>query len=249
MRILVVEDEKLAAERLIELIEKFNPEYHVIDRLDSVESTVSWLQKNDSPDLIFLDIHLADGNSFEIFETVNVTAPIIFSTAYDQYAIQAFKVNSVDYLLKPVEQKDLYQALIKFEKTQMSQSMSMNIGELVKSFTKKHKSRFVIKVGEHLRAVEIDNDHFFFSEEKITYLQTNEGKRYIIDFPLDKVETMIDPEKYFRINRKYLVSFPAIADILTHSNSRLRLVLVNNDDDDVIVSRERVQEFRSWLDV
>ncbi len=185
-----------------------------MDSIDSVESTVSWLQNNPSPDLTSLDIHLADGNSFEIFESAEVTAPIIFSTAFDQYAIQALKVNSADCLLKPVDQTNLYRALIKFEKQQMSHSMSVNISELVKSFTKNHKSRFVIKAGEHLRTVETDNIFFFFSENKITYLQTNEGKRYIIGFPLDKIETMIDPLKYFRINRKYPGEFSCYCQYL-----------------------------------
>ncbi len=248
MKVLVIEDEKLAAERLIDLIEKFNPDYHVVERIDSVESAITWFKTHDPPDLIFLDIHLADGNSFEIFEEVEITSPIIFSTAYDQYAVQAFKVNSVDYLLKPIEQADLYAALIKFEKQQMSHNMAVNLDELVRSFTKTYRSRFVIKVGEHLHAVEVDDIHFFYSEEKTTYLQINKGKRYIVDFPLDKIESIVDPNIFFRINRKYLVSFPTIRDILSHSNSRLRLELMNCDDDDVIVSRERVQEFKSWLD-
>ena len=248
MKVLVVEDEKLAAERLIDLIEKFNPDYRVVDRLDSVETAIIWLNQNDNPDLIFLDIHLADGNSFEIFEAIEVTAPIIFCTAYDQYAIDAFKVNSIDYLMKPVEQAELYRALIKFEKQQLAHNMSVNINELMKSFTKPHKSRFVVKIGEHIQAVEVENIHFFYSEDKATYLQTNDGKKCLIDFPLDKVETMVDPAVFIRISRKYIVSFPAIKDILSHSNSRLRLILTNSNDPEVIVARERVQAFRSWLD-
>ncbi len=248
MKVLVVEDEKLAAERLIDLIEKYDQGYQVIDRIDSVESAISWLQSNPPPDLIFLDIHLADGNSFEIFERVEVTSPIIFSTAYDQYAIQAFKVNSVDYLLKPIEQSELYEALGRFERQRSSSNISDSLDELIKSFSRNYKSRFVTRVGEHLHAIETEKIHVFYSEEKMTYLQTSEGKRYIIDFPLDKVESMVDPKKFFRINRKYLISFPAIKDILAHSNSRLRLVLTKSDDADVIVSRERVAEFRSWLD-
>ena len=248
MRVLVVEDEPLAAERLITLIEKFNPDYNVIERLDSVESTINWLVNNNAPDLIFLDIHLADGNSFEIFEATEVTTPIVFCTAYDKYAIDAFKVNSIDYLMKPVEQSELYRALIKFEKQQLAHNMSANISQLMQSFTKPYKSRFVVKIGEHIQAIEVENIHYFFSEDKATYLRTNEGKKCLVDFALDKVESMVDPKIFTRISRKYLVSFPAIKDILSHSNSRLRLVLAHSDDQDVIVARERVQAFRSWLD-
>jgi len=251
MRVLVVEDEKLAAERLIELIRKCNPSYTVVDRLDSIEATIEWFKNNDQPDLLFLDIHLADGNAFDIFKSVEITSPIIFTTAYDQYAIKAFKVNSIDYLLKPIDYEDLKAAINKFEvqKGEAHNAINTeNLNQLMESFGKSYKSRFVTKVGEHLHAIEVENIHFFYSEEKATYLQTTEGKKFIIDFPLDKVESMIDPQKFFRISRKYLVSFPSIKDMLSHSNSRLRLILANCNDDDVIVSRERVGEFKGWLD-
>ena len=248
MKVLIIEDERLAADRLIKLILSFRADYEVVDRLDSVESAVEWFTRNQQPDLVFLDIHLADGNSFDVFKEIEVTCSIIFCTAYDQYALQAFKVNSIDYLLKPVEPKELQDAILKFEKNRSQGPAVINIEDLVSSFAKPYKSRFVTKVGEHLHAVETTSVLYFFSEERVTYLQNNEGKRLIIDYPLDKVESMVDPKKFFRINRKYLVSFPAVKDILAHSNSRLRLVLQYSKDDEIVVSRERVQDFKSWLD-
>ncbi|MEQ9426910.1 MAG: LytTR family DNA-binding domain-containing protein [Cyclobacteriaceae bacterium] len=251
MKALIIEDEPIAAERLASMITDIRPGYEILGQLDSIDESIQWLSKKQLPDVIFLDIHLADGNSFEIFKSVQVDVPVIFTTAYDQYAIKAFKVNSIDYLLKPIDKEGLEAAMKKLEKNRemvTQPAVLQNLDKLVQSLSRPYKSRFVIKVGEHLHAIETQNIYFFYSEEKATFLQTNEGKKYIIDYPLDQVESMVDPEQYFRISRKYIVSFEAIKDMLSHSNSRLRLVLHNCTDSEVIVSRERVNDFKKWLD-
>ena len=257
MKVLLVEDEKLAAERLSHLLQKLDPSVEVIGRTESVRKTVEWLKNNKEPDLIFLDIQLADGLGFEIFEKVKLSTPIIFTTAYDEYAIKAFKVNSLDYLLKPVDEEDLQAALTKYG--QWNPSLKNGTGlqaaispekfeTLLNMLGRTYKERFVIKVGDHLRSVEVREADHFVSQEKATFLQTREGKRFIVDFTLDQVEALVDPAQFFRINRKYLIAFSAIKDIVAWSNSRLRIVLHNSDDFEVIVAREKVNAFKEWLD-
>ena len=251
MKVLIVEDESMAAKRLVTLLEKIDPEIEVLAKLDSVKRAVAWLGENKA-DLLFFDIQLADGLSFEILEQVEVTSPIVFTTAFDEYAIQAFKLNSVDYLLKPIDPEELENALSKYKdlfasKEAPSMNMAM-IEQAMQMMTKKHKERFVVKIGEHIRTLPVAETAYFFSQEKATYLQTIEKNRFIIDYTLEQVEQLIDPEKFFRINRKYLVSLEAVKDIVTYSNSRLRLILNHSDEMDAIVSRDKVQEFRKWLD-
>ncbi len=257
MRALLVEDEKLAAERLSLLLLKLDSSVAVVGCTESVRKTVEWLKSNEAPDLIFLDIQLADGLSFEIFEKVKVSTPIIFTTAYDEYAIKAFKVNSLDYLLKPIDEEDLQAALTKYrqwnppQKNEPGPATTITpekFETLMNMLGRTYKERFVIKVGDHLRSVEVKDADHFASQEKATYLQTKEGKRFIVDFTLDQVEALVDPARFFRINRKYLVAFSAIRDIVAWSNSRLRIVLHNSDDFEVIVAREKVNAFKEWLD-
>jgi DNA-binding LytR/AlgR family response regulator len=249
--VLIIEDEPHAAERLESLVKEIAPAMKVVAKLESVKQAVSWVKKSPNTSLIFMDIQLGDGLSFEIFDQVEITCPVIFTTAYNEYAIKAFKVNSIDYILKPLDRTELQRAIEKFERlgTRVSQARMMeSISQTMQMLTKKYKTRFVIKVGEHLRSVEIAEILFFFSQEKVTMAQTNDGRKHIIDFAMDRLEEMIDPSRFFRINRKYLVASDAIKDMINHTNSRLRLVLKNSDDGDVIVSRERVQEFKDWLD-
>ena len=221
--------------------------------LDTIDESVAYLKDN-TPDLIFLDIQLADGLSFDIFKKTKVTAPIIFTTAFDEYAIQAFKVNSIDYLLKPIDPKDLEAALGKFnnnfsQNTQQQPSLNMALIEsAMEMMTKKYKERFVVKIGDHIKTVNTSDALYFYSQEKATFLQIAESKRYIIDYTLEEVEGLLDPNQYFRINRKYLVQLGAVKDIIAYSNSRLRLILIDSDKMDVIVSRDRVQAFKKWLD-
>lgn len=252
MKVVIIEDEPQAAQRLEKLIKVLEPGAEIIVTMDSVKQAVAWFKKDIAADLIFMDIQLADGISFQIFEQCEVKSPVIFTTAFDAYALKAFKVNSIDYILKPVDSDELKVAILKFKQlTRGSGDTKVileNIGQAVQMLTKRHKTRFMIKVGEHLRTVEVENILYFYSQEKTTFCVTQEGRNFILDYSMEQLEEMIDPERYYRINRKYLVASNAIQDIITYTNSRLRLVLKNSDDNDVIVARERVQEFKDWLD-
>jgi DNA-binding LytR/AlgR family response regulator len=252
MNILIIEDEPLAAERLASLIMDIRPSAHIIATIDSIKRSIEWFRSNPRPDLIFMDVQLADGLSFEIFEKAEIKSPIIFTTAYNEYALKAFKVNSIDYILKPVDKAELDAA---FEKHHLltgqlpsSEKMMESIGYAMQMLTKKYKERFVIRVGEHLKTIETSEIHFFFSFEKATFAQTKDGRKHILDFTLDQLEKLLSPETFFRINRKYIVGLTAIQDMINYANSRLKLVLKSSDDNDIVVARERVQEFKEWLD-
>lgn len=250
MRVLLIEDEKLAASRLQKMIEAALPEAAVEGPLQSVKKTVEWFSQNPAPELAFFDIQLADGLSFEIFEQAAVNCPVIFTTAYDEYAIKAFKVNSVDYLLKPIQAAALEQALNKFKSLEQPRpSLEPQLLEKVLlQLNRQYKSRFVVKIGEHIHAVPVEDILYFFSEEKATFLVTKQHKRYIIDYALDHVEQMLDPSCFFRTNRKFLVSFPSILKIVAYSGSRLKLHLQYGESHEVMVSREKVASFKQWLD-
>jgi DNA-binding LytR/AlgR family response regulator len=252
MNVLIIEDEPLAAQRLEILIVDILKNARVVDKIDSVKKAVQWLKRSTAPDLILMDIQLADGLSFQIFEQCEVNSPVIFTTAYDEYALKAFKVNSIDYILKPVDKTELANALRKLESLQNvlpSQEVFMQrISQAMTMLTKKYKERFVIKIGEHLKTVEIINILYFYSQQKATFCHTTDSRNHILDFTLEQLETLVDPDDYFRVNRKYLVRSDGIHDIIAYTNSRLRLVLKNSQDSDVIVARDRVQQFRKWLD-
>jgi DNA-binding LytR/AlgR family response regulator len=249
MNILLIEDERPAAQRLKQLILELLPGVSINGHLDSITSSVDWLQLHPAPDLIFCDIQLADGLSFEIFERVKISSPIIFTTAFDQYAIKAFKLNSVDYLLKPIDPKELAGAITKFNSQKIKTTIDLSqIKELLQPQKKDYKTRFMVKIGEKIQSVQTSEIAFFMSEERVTFLQTFEGKRYILDSTLDQLEVMIDPKKFFRLNRKYISSFEAIAEIHTYSNSRLKIKLSNCNDNDILVSREKVGALKDWLD-
>jgi DNA-binding LytR/AlgR family response regulator len=251
-RVLIIEDEPQAIKRLETLIVDLIPGVTILAKIDSIKGSVTWLRENSPPDLIFMDIQLADGISFQIFEQCQVKSPVIFTTAYDAYALKAFKVNSIDYILKPVDKDDMERALKKLNSLIQGKDhtteMLANIGEAVKLLTRKYKTRFVLKVGEHLKSIEVSDIQYFFSLEKATFAKIADGRKHILDFTLDQLEDVVDPEHFFRINRKYIVSAPAIQDMVSYTNSRLKLVLKGSDDSDIIVSRERVQEFKDWLD-
>ena len=252
MNIVIIEDEKLTAERLQNIIEKLEPDFSVIKVMDAVETSVKWFNEKPHYDLVFMDIQLSDGISFEIFEKASITAPIIFTTAYDEYAVKAFKVNSIDYILKPYDTDDIAKAIQKFKNNRPANA-NFNIDpalleKLLKSVGGNYKNRFVIKVGEHIRFINTDEIAYFQSIEKSTFLQSYAGKNYALDYTLDELEEMVDPALFFRINRKYIVSVKSIADIVAYTNSRLKLKLVQSNDDEVIVSREKVQDFKKWLE-
>ena len=251
MRVLIVEDESMAAKRLTSLLLKLDPQIEILEQLDSVKTAVKWLSENEA-DLLFFDIQLADGLSFEILNQVNISTPIIFTTAFDEYAIKAFKVNSVDYLLKPIDPLELQNALDKFNQNFKQQSpqqpnMAM-LEQAMKMLTRQYKERFVVKIGEHIHTVNVSEAAYFFSQDKATFLVAQDKKRYIIDYSLEDVEGLIDPQEFFRINRKYLISMRAVKDIVSYTNSRLRIILHQSDEMDAIVSREKVQDFKKWLD-
>jgi DNA-binding LytR/AlgR family response regulator len=251
---LIIEDEKPAAEHLQRLISQADKEIEIISIISSIDDALIWFNNNPLPDLIFLDVQLSDGLSFEIFSHINITCPVIFTTAYEEYAIKAFKVNSIDYLLKPVGIDDLKFALDQF--TSINQifrdtvdlTMKYRVDQVMNLLTNNYKSRFVVNEGVHIRSVEVEKINLFFSLEKSTFLLDNAGKTYDIDYSLEQIEKLIDPKQFFRISRKHIVNINAIADIISYSASRLKLKIVCSDDDDILVSRSKLAEFRRWLD-
>ena len=249
-RILIVEDEKPAANRISSLIKEVDPNAEIAGFTDSVSGTVQWMNQNPHPDLILLDIQLGDGLSFDIFRTVQTDSFIIFTTAYDEYALKAFQLNSVDYLLKPVKKTDLAVAYEKFTRFK-GLPRPFNIQEIVNYIEKQKnnfKSRFIINIGNKLITVETRNIACFHTLGKSTFLTTFEGKNYPVDFSLDAVEKMVDPETYFRINRQTLLHFDAIKTIRVMSKSRIKLDLNIDLDEDTYVSFAKSPDFRKWLD-
>ena len=253
MKVLILEDEQPAVDHLTALLRAYDKTIEISAIFDSVKDVVAWLQTNPSPDLIFMDIQVADGLCFDIFGLVQVQSPVIFTTAYQEYAIRAFKVNSVDYLLKPIdftELKDAMEKYIRLFKAQTkTQIINPGIIESVKKMLEKpYKYRFVIKVGEHLRSISTDEIHYFFSAEKTTHIYTGENRIFIVDYSLDHIMELVDPEHFFRINRKNIINREAIADIVVYSTSRLKIKLKVAEQEPLIVSRDKVNDFKEWLD-
>jgi len=248
MKVLILEDETRAANHLERLLAKVAPTILVIAKLESVRDGVKYLQTNPEPDLIFSDIQLADGLSFEIYSQVAVRCPIIFTTAYDHYAIEAFKTNGIDYLLKPIEEERLLKAIEKARHFSPGLVLEKLLTMNKPTSEKTYKSRFMVKVGDKIKSVPVEEILVFYSQEKASFIRTSDAHTYCIDYALDQLEPMLDPEKYFRINRKYIVSIDACTNILAWTNSRLRLKIDGIDDSDIIVARERVVEFKNWLD-
>jgi two-component system response regulator LytT len=251
MKVIIIEDEKPSARRLQRMLNKLDLEAEVM--LHSVEESISWFEKNEHPDLIFLDIQLSDGLSFEIFEHIEIESAIIFTTAYDEYALQAFKLNSIDYLLKPIDEVELAKAVKKYqERLPNQQSVTLDFDDIKKLLVNpidcEYKKRFSLKVGQHLKLVQIEDVECFFSENKGTYIHTNEGRNYLIDTTLELLEQELDPQTFFRINRKFFVNINAIKDMVSYTNSRLQIKLNSYKDDEVIVARERVKDFKAWLE-
>lgn len=250
MKVLIIEDEKPAARRLQRMLTELKIETHAM--LHSVEESVNWFTKNEHPDLIFLDIQLSDGLSFEIFEEVDVKSAIIFTTAYDEYALKAFKLNSVDYLLKPIDIDELEDAVSQFKQMQNAQGLtSMNIDTikaLFKSEGNTFKKRFTVKIGQHLKMISTHQISCLYSENKATNIHTIDNRSYLIEESLDQLENLLDPEYFFRASRKFFVNINAIKDIISYTNSRLKVIVEGYKDGEIIVSRERVKDFKNWLD-
>ena len=250
MKVLIIEDEKPAADKLKRMLTDKVEGIIILDILETVEGSINWFMNNPAPDLIFMDIQLNDGISFEIFESVKITAPVIFTTAYDEYAIRAFKVNSIDYLLKPIEAVALLKSIEKFRTLYPTGKTDHNkIDLLYSQLVKKFKTRFFIKFGSHCRSVMTEDIKYFFIVERSTFMKTFPGKIFDVDYSLDQTENMLDPEKFFRINRKFIINLAAIIDIITWSSNRLKIKLTNEEDNlDMVVSREKVAEFKKLLD-
>ncbi len=247
---IIVEDEALSAERLARMISVLFPELVLLKILDSVDGTVQWLEENEHPDLAFFDIQLSDGLSFQVFEKAAFAFPVIFTTAFDEYAIRAFKVNSIDYLLKPLDPKDLSTAVAKFKSNASTdiQKSQEAIALAFAQMTQNYKSRFVIRIGEHLKMIAASETALFLSSEKSTFLRTFDNRDYGIGYTLEQLETLVDPSVFYRVSRKYIVHIKAIQDIIHYSNSRLKLKLTIRCDEEVLVSRERLDGFRKWIE-
>jgi DNA-binding LytR/AlgR family response regulator len=244
----IVEDEKPSARRLQRMLENLGVK--VRTTLHSVEEARDWFLENQHPDLIFLDIQLSDGLSFEIFEDIEIKSPIIFTTAYDEYALQAFKLNSIDYLLKPIDDEELAAAVKKFQNNHQKRGVNVSFNELKSLLNipgSGFKKRFSIQVGQHLKLIDVSEVVCFYSENKASYLHTSGNRSYLLNGSLDKLEPELDPERFFRVSRKFLIALEAIEDILTYSNMRLEVKLKDYNGEQIIVSRERVKDFKDWL--
>jgi DNA-binding LytR/AlgR family response regulator len=250
MNILVVENEKPAAERIVRLLGKIDRTFMISGVLETVEDVINWFHSNPKPDLILMDIQLDDGLCFEIFDTIKIEIPVIFTTAFDEYTLKAFKVNSVDYLLKPVDENLLKAAIEKFKKLYIDKDpFKRDFKQLLYEFRNQYKSRFLIKTGEKYRSVPtVDVSHFHISGRSVFITDYN-GKDYGIDNSLEELQGMLDPRKFFRINRECIVNIDSISLMHSYSSSRLQLTLKNNLQNDLfIVSREKVTEFKKWID-
>jgi DNA-binding LytR/AlgR family response regulator len=257
MRILIVEDEDLAVKKIKKTLGEVDANADVVGVTDSIAATADWLETNPSPDLILMDIELSDGQSFEIFSRVPVKSAVVFTTSYDEYALKAFKVNSIDYLLKPVQKEDLEAALNKYK--QMKQmyasgdgNTSLNMDALVKELQhklqpKEYRKRFLVKHGQKLVSIEADEIAYFFSDGRLNFFKTDDNRKFVVDYTMDELEDMLDPQKYFRISRSFYVSVRSISQIHDYFGNRLMLQLKPEVDKEAIVSREKVSDFKKWM--
>ena len=250
MNILIVENEKPAAEKLVRLLMKIDKSITILGIVETVEESINRIQEKPLPDLILMDIQLDDGLCFEIFETTNVDIPVIFTTAYDEYTLKAFKVNSIDYLLKPIDEELLRSALAKFMKLYADKDpFKRDFKQLLYEFRNQYKSRFLIKIGEKYRSVTAADISYFYINERSVFLSDNNGKDYGVDYSLEQLQTLLDPRKFFRINRECIINIEAISLMYSFSSSRLQLTLKNREKSDLfVVSRDKVAEFKKWID-
>jgi two-component system, LytTR family, response regulator LytT len=250
MQILILEDEEQALNRLQKLIAEVVPDAVVAGYAVSVQGAVEWLENNVMPDLIFMDIQLADGNSFQLFNKVKINCPVIFTTAYEDYALQAFKVNSVDYLLKPIDKMDVKRAIDKLKLLQGSRSFTVDYSQILKTIQppeKKYKDRFIIKLGDTIKSISLPDVAYFYTENKTNFVCTNDGKRFPVDFNLDQIEQMVNPKNFFRINRQFIIGHHAIEEMKAHTRSRVIVKLSPPSKLDTVVAIDRATDFRNWL--
>lgn len=253
MKTIIIEDEVFAADALEKMLLKLRPNAQVLAKLESVEDTVDWFQKNKSPDLIFCDIHLSDGSSFEIFRQVEVKSPVIFTTAFNQYAIDAFKVNSIDYLLKPIKQEELQQAVEKYEdlKTVNVSEELHNLQKMINRVSQKEekKSRFMVKSGQVIKTIPSEDVAYFLAEEGVVLLVTFEGKRFVVNYTLDELDKQVDNNMFFRANRQLIVNIIAVKEVNPYFKGRLHLSVEPRIKEDQIISSSKASAFKEWLDL
>lgn len=252
MRVLIIEDEAPAFRRLQKLLEEIQPDIEIIEVLDSVEESMRWFSTNHAPDLIFMDIQLSDGLSFEIFEQVKITQPVIFTTAFDEYMLKAFKVNSIDYLLKPIKIEELAQSMAKFKemKAAFGQQNNPDLNTLIsqiKMDDRKYKTRFLVKTGDKLISVETSSIAYFQMRHGVVHLVTLDDKKYLMDQPLDELTQQLDPERFFRANRQFLIHFPAIKTVHKYHKGKLLVELNLTTSEPLTVSTEKATTFKEWL--
>jgi len=258
MTILIVEDEELAVKKIKKTLAEVDASADVVGVTDSIAATADWLETNPSPDLILMDIELSDGQSFEIFSRVTVKSAVVFTTSYDEYALKAFKVNSIDYLLKPVQKEDLEAALNKYKQMKELYASSggnkaaLNMDAIVKELhqklqPKEYRKRFLVKHGQKLVSIEIDEIAYFFSDGRLNFFKTDDNRKFVVDYTMDELEEMLDPQKYFRISRAFYVAVKSISQIHDYFGNRLMLNLKPAVDKEAIVSREKVSDFKKWM--
>jgi DNA-binding LytR/AlgR family response regulator len=249
MKVLILEDETLAADKLETTLLELQPEWQIVSRIKSIGSAVEWLESNPHPDLIITDIRLLDGLCFEIFAKVKVEKPVIFTTAYDQYAIRAFEVNSIDYLLKPVQKDKLKAALAKLQVPKDLPLPDYNeVLNFIKSNKTSYKSRFMVRLGQRIVAVPSEKIAYFYSESKLTYIVTLDGKKFPLDQPLDELMDFLDPKRFFRANRQFIVAFDSIAEIHPYFKGRIKILLQPKAEEEIVISSDRTPEFKKWID-
>jgi two-component system, LytTR family, response regulator LytT len=248
--ILIIEDEDAAARRIVKMVAELLPGANILPVIGSVQAGITYLQQNPQPDIIISDIHLADGQSFEIFKNAATATPIIFTTAYDQYALEAFKVNGIDYLLKPIKKEELDKALKKLNRI-AGTPPAINMEMLLKSLHHQeptYKERFAVRYGEHIKTIETVDIAYFYTENKANFLVIKDGKRFTIDHNLDQLESMLPPKNFFRINRQFIIGFHAITEMFAYSKSRVLVKLQPPSKLETIVSAERSASFKTWID-
>lgn len=248
MKTLIIEDEINAYEYLVRLIQELQPNCEIVDHIDSVQDAINWFHSNEMPELIFMDIQLSDGISFEIFNHVPVTSPIIFTTAYDQFAIQAFKVNSVDYLLKPINVEELKSAFAKLENSSSLKQTTNAYQNIIQSMPRQKKNRCLVKKGNHFEFIAVDNIMYIHSDDSLTFLHTKNGLRHIYSKTIKDLIESLDPDTFFQINRKQVIHINAIEKIHPFLNQRLKLDVKNGKETEFVVSRNRMSEFKNWVD-
>lgn len=258
MNVLIVEDEKHNASKLKKKLQLVDKDIEVLDVTETIEETVSWLQSHDEPDIIFLDIELSDGQSFEIFKRIKVDCPVIFTTAYDEFALKAFELNSIDYLLKPIKEEDLAKALEKldnFKKTLAGKSnnIASSIENLLEDLkftaaqSQLKRERFLTKMGQRLVSVDVKDIAYFFSRNKMSHIRSKEGKNFVLDYNMDEIQHMVDNSRFFRLNRQVIASIDSIEKTNFYFNNKLKIILFPPFDEEVLVSRERASEFKKWM--